>query len=124
MDYNIRSAAVADVVEVSGRVAASESLDLTRGLEDHLANHPVRGIVIDLSQADYMSSAGLGTILWLGKRLREEKQGFAVFGLRDRVAQVFKLSGLDRVVPVYPDLAAAEAALEKGERGGAVIAVR
>ena len=80
--------------------------------------------MIDLSRVDYMSSAGLGTILWLGKRLREEKQGFAVFGLRDRVAQVFKLSGLDRVVPVYPDLAAAEAAVEKGEGGGAVIAVR
>lgn len=124
MEYNIKSAAVADVVEVSGRIAASESLDLTRRLEDHLANPPVRGIVIDLSRVDYMSSAGLGTILWLGKRLREEKQGFAVFGLRDRVAQVFKLSGLDRVVPVYPDLAAAEAAVEKGEGGGAVIAVR
>ena len=38
MEYNIKSAAVADVVEVSGRIAASESLDLTRRLEDHLAN--------------------------------------------------------------------------------------
>ena len=123
MEYRIRSADAVDVVEVSGRIAASESLDLTRLLEAHFADHEVRSIVLDLNGVDYMSSAGLGTVLWLRKRMREAKLGFAVFGLRARVAQVFKLSGLDRVVPVYPDLAAAEAAAKaaagKGEPGGA-----
>ena len=60
--------------------------------------------------------------MWLGKRLREAKQGYAIAGLRDRVAQVFKLSGLDRILPIYPDLAAAEAALEKRESGRAAAA--
>ena len=121
MEYNIRSAAFADVVEVSGRIAASESMDLTRQLEAHLSNEEARAIVLDLSRVDYMSSAGLGTVVWLGKRMREAKQGFALFGMRDRVAQVFKLSGLDRILPIYPDLEAAEAALEKGGSGGAAI---
>ena len=117
MEYNIRSARVADVVEVSGRIAASESMDLTRRLEAHLSSDSVRGIVLDLSRVDYMSSAGLGTVVWLGKRMREEKQDYAISGLRDRVAQVFKLSGLDRILPIYPDLAAAEAALEERAAG-------
>ena len=121
MEYNIRSAAFADVVEVSGRIAASESMDLTRRLEAHLAADEVRALVLDLSRVEYMSSAGLGTVVWLGKRMREAKQGFALFGMRDRVAQVFKLSGLDRILPIYPDLEAAEAALEKGGSGGAAI---
>ena len=118
MEYNIRSAAFADVVEVSGRIAASESMDLTRRLEAHLAADEVRALVLDLSRVEYMSSAGLGTVVWLGKRLREVKQGYAISGLRDRVAQVFKLSGLDRILPIYPDLAAAEAALKEGAPGG------
>lgn len=118
MEYNLRSAPVADVVEVSGRIAASESMDLTRRLETHLATDEVRALVLDLSRVDYMSSAGLGTVVWLGKRLREAKQGYAIAGLRDRVAQVFKLSGLDRILPIYPDLAAAEAALEARASGG------
>ena len=122
MEYNIRSAAVADVVEVSGRIAASESMDLTRRLEAHLDSDAVRGLVLDLSRVDYMSSAGLGTVVWLGKRMREAKQGYAIAGLRGSVAQVFKLSGLDRILPIYPDLAAAEAALEKGGSGGAAAA--
>ena len=40
MEYNIRNAAVADVVEISGRISASESMDLTRRLEAHLADVP------------------------------------------------------------------------------------
>ena len=121
MEYNIKSARLADVVEVSGRIAASESMDLTRRLEEHLANDAVRALVLDLSRVDYMSSAGLGTVVWLGKRMREAKQGFAISGLRDRVAQVFKLSGLDRILPIYPDLADAEAAIERGGAGGTSI---
>ena len=122
MELNIRSAAVADVVEVSGRIAASESMDLTRRLEAHLDSDAARGLVLDLSRVDYMSSAGLGTVVWLGKRLREAKHGYAIAGLRDRVAQVFKLSGLDRILPIYPDLAAAEAALERRGSGRAAAA--
>ena len=118
MEYNIRSAHGADVVEVSGRIAASEAMDLTRHLEAHLSADEVRAVVLDLSRVDYMSSAGLGTVVWLGKRMREIEQGYAISGLRDRVAQVFKLSGLDRILPIYPDLAAAEAALEERASGG------
>ena len=112
MECNIRSTAVADVAEVSGRIAASESMDIIHSVEAHLANHAVRALVLDLSQVEYMNSAGLSMAIRLDKRLREAKQGFAIFGLRDRVAQVFKLSGLDRILPIYPDLAAAEAAIE------------
>ena len=124
MEYNIRSAPVADVVEVTGRIAASESMDLTRRLEAHLTTDEARALVLDLSRVDYMSSAGLGTVIWLGKRMREMKQGYAVSGLRDQVAQVFKLSGLDRILPIYPDLAAAEAALEERASGGGASAGR
>ena len=115
MQYNIRSEDIADVVEVSGRIAASESMELTRQLERHLEGGAMRPLILDLSQVDYMSSAGLGTVVWLGKRMRESKQPFALAGLRDRVAHVFKLSGLDRILPVYPDRAGADAAVGGGE---------
>jgi len=121
MEYSIRSGAVADVVEVSGRIAASESMDLTRRLEVHLADNAARALVLDLGQVEYMSSAGLSMAIRLEKRLREAKQGFAIVGLRDRVAQVFKLSGIDRILPIYPELAAAEAAIEAAAGGDGAV---
>ena len=124
MECNIRSDGAVDVVEVSGRIATSESKEFTRCVEEHLSNGVGRGLVLDLGRVDYMSSAGLGAVMWIGKRMREAKQGFAVYGLRDRVAQVFKLSGLDRILPIYPDLASAGAAVERGESIGASAARR
>ena len=115
MEVNIRSEEIVDVVEVRGRIGATESMDLTRRLERHFANGVARPLVLDLSGVDYMSSAGLGTTVWLAKRMREAKQEFALSGLRDRVAHVFRLSGLDRILPVYPDRATADAALGAGE---------
>ena len=115
MEVKIRSEEIADVVEVRGRIGATESMDLTRRLENHFTDGVVRPLVLDLSGVEYMSSAGLGTTVWLAKRMRESKQRFALAGLRDRVAQVFKLSGLDRILPVYADRAAADAALAPGE---------
>ena len=124
MECNITGTRIADVVEISGRVAASESVDLTRLIENHLAVGEDRPLVLDLSQVDYMSSAGLGTVIWLGKRLREMNRSYAVAGLRDRVAQIFKLSGMDRILPIYPDVAAAEAALGEDSSGGGASAGR
>ena len=115
MQFKITSEEVADVVEVAGRIGASEAMELTRQLEGHLEGGAVRPLILDLSRVDYMSSAGLGTVVWLGKRLRESKQPFALAGLRDRVAHVFKLSGLDRILPVFPDRAGADAAVGDGE---------
>lgn len=124
MEFNIRSAPVAEVIELSGRITGSEATDLTHRLEEHLASGVVRALVLDLSEVDYMSSAGLGTVVWLAKRMREGKQSFALAGLRDRVAQVFRLSGLDRILPIYLNLAEAEAAIEQGGAGAIAIGGR
>ena len=117
IDIRIRNSEAADVIEISGWVAANESGVLLRNLEEHLADGVRRAIVLDFSEADYISSTGLGAVLWLGKRMREARLGFALSGLRGRVAQAFKLSGLDRIMDIYPEPADAEAAFERGEAG-------
>ena len=118
MEVSITNEGTADVVAVSGRVGASESMELTRQIEKYFADGVLRPLVLDLGGVDYMSSAGLGTVVWLGKRMREGKQGFALAGLRDRVAHVFKLSGLDRILPIYQDRAEALSAIGQGTSVG------
>ena len=118
MEVSIKREESTDVVKVAGRIAASESMDLTRQLEAHFGDGASRPLLLDLGGVDYMSSAGLGTLVWLAKRMREAKQGFAIIGLRDRVAHVFKLSGLDRILPIHEDRAAADAAIAQQASGG------
>jgi anti-sigma B factor antagonist len=65
-------------------------------------------LAIDLSEVTLLSSMGLGALVTLQKKCREEKGALVVFGLRKEVAEVLALTHLDRVIKIVPDLAAAK----------------
>ncbi len=66
-----------------------------------------RRVILDLSGAPYVSSAGLRVLIVLAKEVL--KQGkLAVTGLSANVAEVFKLAGFDRIMTLCGDLDAAK----------------
>ncbi len=60
-------------------------------------------ILIDFSKINYISSAGLRTLLIIAKRQKDSDGLFAICSLTDNVNQVFKASGFDTIVDIYPD---------------------
>ena len=52
-----------------------------------------RRIVLDLGRLDYISSAGLGVLFWIAKRMREVGGALALCSLGDQVRRVFELAG-------------------------------
>jgi anti-anti-sigma factor len=66
--------------------------------------------LLDFSKIDYISSAGLRALLTVVKRLKESGGRLAICLLTDQVREVFKVSGFDAVVEIYPDQ---ESALQK-----------
>lgn len=69
-----------------------------------------KSILLDFSKIDYISSAGLRALLTAAKRLRESGGRLAICFLKDKVREVFQVSGFDTVVEIYPDK---ETALQK-----------
>lgn len=61
-----------------------------------------RRIALDLSELDYISSAGLRSILLLAKRLLPLGGKIVLFGMGGVVEEVFSISGFDRFLPVAP----------------------
>jgi anti-anti-sigma factor len=57
----------------------------------------VYSVNVDLSQLDYISSAGLGVLLELKKRLVALDHDVAVGPMPPHVRKIFELSGLDQV---------------------------
>lgn len=80
------------VVAPNGRIDST-----TAGtLDVHLSGLGVAGderIVIDFSEVDYISSAGLRVMLTLAKRIRECQGALALCSLDQSVRQVFELAG-------------------------------
>jgi len=92
MQISEEQAAGVTVVVVEGRIDSTTSPTL----DDHLTKLGERGgnrVVVDLSQVDYISSAGLRVMLALAKRTKQKQGTLALCGLNDAVKQVFSLAG-------------------------------
>lgn len=97
------------VIAVSGEVdiATADSLDaeITQVLADG-AHH----LVVDLSDVGFLDSTGLGVLVKALKRAREAGGTLAIVVTAERIAKVFRITGLDAVMPLHDDVDAAVAA--------------
>jgi anti-sigma B factor antagonist len=74
-------------------------------------------LVIDLAGVPYMDSAGLGCLLGGLTSCQRSHRGFALAGISERVLTVFQITNVDTLVPMYPDVATATAALKAKAAG-------
>jgi len=70
-----------------------------------------RAIIVDLSEAPYLDSAGLGSILGVFASCQRTNRGFAVAGAGGRVQTLFQVAKADHILSVYDTVATAEAKL-------------
>jgi anti-sigma B factor antagonist len=90
------------VVAAQGRLDASSAGELQDKLLASIDSGETR-ILLDFTELDYISSAGLRILLVAAKRLKEGKGQFAICGLTDNVASVFKISGFDSIIQIFPN---------------------
>lgn len=70
-------------------------------------------VVVDLSDVEFISSAGLAMILVRGKMLNRAGGGLSVAGASRRVAEVLSMAGFQELFDIYPTLDEAVAAVQK-----------
>jgi len=57
-------------------------------------------VVLDLSDLEYISSAGLRVILIAAKQQKARQGRFALCGLRDEIREVFEISGFAKILDI------------------------
>ncbi len=68
-------------------------------------------LVVDMSGVDFIASMGLRTLTTCMRAMGTKHHRMALAALQPDVMQVVLISGIDEVIPVYPDVASAVAAL-------------
>jgi anti-anti-sigma factor len=63
--------------------------------------------IINLGEVNYMSSAGLRSILIVAKKLKEQDGKIIFVNLREEVQKIFRISGFSSMIPTYESLDAA-----------------
>jgi anti-sigma B factor antagonist len=76
------------------------------------APHPP-GVIADLSELTFCDSTGLSALISARHRLAANGRPLVLAGVHDRVTQVLRLTGLDRVFGCYATVAEAASALDQ-----------
>ena len=106
LDVTVRQESGCTVVAVTGEVDVYTAPTLDQALSETIADGGTC-VVVDLSGVDFLDSTGLSVLVKALKRIREADGSLDVVVSADRVAKVFRLTGLDKVIPLHSELAAA-----------------
>lgn len=65
------------------------------------------GLIVDMSGVSFIDSSGIAILVEGYKRAKQNSQAFALAGVRAAPMQVLQLTRLDKVFPLFPDVASA-----------------
>ena len=98
------------IVRVAGHIDSHTAPGFEKYLLDLLGRHPRFGL--DCRALDYVSSAGLRSLLVIAKRTKGVEGRFEMFGLNPMISRLIEISSLTSVLSIHASEDAALAALQ------------
>jgi anti-sigma B factor antagonist len=103
MDFKVTEYKRAFVVKALGRIDSAVAPDIEKALTE-LLDHP-KAIIIDMSDIDFVSSAGWWSIIRVQKELKKRGHGnLTLVGLNQNVRESMDLIGILPYFTVYDEL--------------------
>lgn len=87
------------LVLLNGEIDASNSIDLDEAIQSILMKDG-RAILVDGSNLEYISSAGLGVFMSYLDDFQEKGVQIHIFSLTPKVLNVFEILGLDKLINI------------------------
>ena len=84
---------------INGDIDASSSIQLDESLGEALRNCPGK-MLVDGTHLNYISSAGLGVFMSYIDDLNKNEVKMVIFGLNEKVLNVFEILGLDQLLSI------------------------
>jgi anti-anti-sigma factor len=99
------------VVIPKGRIDALTSTEVDQALRPLIEKENY--LIIDLSQCEYLSSAGIRILLVSGKKLTSKGGKLLLTGLLSEVFQVIEMAGLHQIFSIYHSVEAAQSEINR-----------
>jgi anti-anti-sigma factor len=87
------------IIAVTGRMDAVTAPEFENRMLDWIDAGETQ-LIVDLGGLEYISSAGLRSILTIAKNLKTKQGKLVLCALRDTVKEVFEISGFSTIIPV------------------------
>ena len=96
------------VIAIEGRMDAVSAPEYEQFLND-LIDEGALKVIVDFEGLDYISSAGLRSVLVTAKKIQGKNGEILIVSLHDTVKEIFEISGFSTIIPIH---ASVDAALE------------
>ena len=90
------------ILRLNGRLDAATSPILEKKILK-LVEEKRTDLLLDFSNVDYLSSAGLRLLLSSTKKLHSLKGNLVLFSLAAEVEEIIKMAGFDRILHIFAD---------------------
>lgn len=102
MELTVKQLKRSNLIEVKGRVDSSTAPQLEAVLNESMEQGNYR-IVVDMSELDFISSAGIRVLITAAKTARRWNRGdLYLAALPSNIQETFKVAGLTRVFKIFP----------------------
>ncbi len=83
---------------IEGRIDTITSQELDEEINVELANFD--SLIMDFSDLEYISSAGLRVLIATQKKLKADNIPFIIRNVNDTVGEIFRMSGFDKILKI------------------------
>jgi len=87
------------ILKLSGEMDALGCSKIRPNLEE-IANQTHPHTVLDINKISFIDSSGIGAIVFLFKRLREQGRSMEIIGVQGQPQELMKLLRIDAAIPV------------------------
>ncbi|WP_339923893.1 STAS domain-containing protein [uncultured Cyclobacterium sp.] len=100
------------IISLEGEVDASNSVELDEVIQEVL-DEDIKNILVNAHELQYISSAGLGVFMSYLEDFNEKNIQFIIYGLNEKVMNVFHILGLDQLMNIKDTREEAEKSLHE-----------
>jgi len=110
MEIDVKKEGQSVIIALTGRMDAVSAPQFDKTVDDFIEQGETL-ILIDFKFLEYISSAGLQSVLALAKRLEMINGTVLLSDLNGAVKEVFEISGFSSIFPIFDNLDAARASI-------------
>jgi len=101
LNIAIENAENATIVRIDGRLDATSAPLLERKLLEQI-DGGVKNMVLDFSEVNYLSSAGMRLLLSITKKLKGLNGALHCCSVGEEVMEIVKMAGFERIIHIFP----------------------
>ena len=110
MEIQIRHQAEVTIVDLTDEIDVSQAPRLRQALVELFENKAVKKLLINMTDVIYIDSAGLSVLIAAHRQANDRNGTFGLSNLQQPVRQVCHITGIDKVIQIFPTV---EEALKK-----------